>query len=110
MSDSKTLPQDENRLIAERRAKLGKASSEWTGLPNDFRREHYCGELVGKLGAMEKDALEAEGLRASVAGRVMLNRGAFIVIQDMTGRLQLYVNRKTLSAEQLEEIKQLGFG
>lgn len=110
MSDSKTLPQDENRLIAERRAKLGKLRQSGQAFPNDFRREHYCGELVGKLGAMEKDALEAEGLRASVAGRVMLNRGAFIVIQDMTGRLQLYVNRKTLSAEQLEEIKQWDLG
>ena len=25
----------------------------------------------------------------------MLNRGSFMVIQDMTGRIQVYVNRKT---------------
>jgi lysyl-tRNA synthetase class 2 len=110
MTDSKDLPQDENRLIAERRVKLGKLRQNGQAYPNDFRREHYCGELTGKLGNKDKAELEAEGLRAAVAGRVMLNRGAFIVIQDMTGRLQLYVNRKTLSAEQLEGIKQWDLG
>lgn len=35
----------------------------------------------------------------------MLNRGSFIVIQDMTGRIQLYVDRKGLPADVLETIK-----
>ncbi|HAB90981.1 MAG TPA: lysine--tRNA ligase, partial [Pseudomonas sp.] len=45
-----------------------------------------------------------------VAGRIMLNRGAFMVIQDMTGRLQAYVDRKTLSEEKLAEIKSWDLG
>jgi lysyl-tRNA synthetase class 2 len=45
-----------------------------------------------------------------VAGRVMLNRGSFIVIQDMTGRIQLYVPRKELDAEVLATIKGLDLG
>ncbi|OKO09460.1 lysine-tRNA ligase, partial [Pseudomonas aeruginosa] len=40
-----------------------------------------------------------------VAGRIMLNRGSFIVLQDSSERLQVYVNRKTLPEETLAEIK-----
>ncbi len=110
MNDSKEPVQDENRLIAERRVKLGKLRENGQAFPNDFRREHYCGELVGKLGSRTREELEAERLRVVVAGRVMLNRGAFIVVQDMTGRLQLYVNRKTLSPQLLEDIRHWDLG
>ncbi len=30
----------------------------------------------------------------AVAGRVVRNRGAFMVLQDMSGRIQLYVNKE----------------
>ena len=40
----------------------------------------------------------------------MLNRGSFIVIQDMTDRIQLYVDRKGLPSETLELIKSLDLG
>jgi lysyl-tRNA synthetase class 2 len=99
------IAQEENRLIAERRAKLAKLRENGNAFPNDFRREQYCAELQARYADKSKEELEALGLRVSVAGRVMLNRGAFIVLQDMTGRLQAYVNRKTLSPEQLEQIK-----
>ena len=38
------------------------------------------------------------------------NRGAFIVIQDMTGQIQLYVNRKVLPKELLTDIKSWDLG
>ncbi len=40
----------------------------------------------------------------------MLNRGAFMVLQDMTGRIQVYVDRKGLPAETLEAIKHWDLG
>ena len=40
----------------------------------------------------------------------MLNRGSFIVIQDMTGRIQLYVARKELDEETRASIKSLDLG
>ena len=43
--------------------------------------------------------------RVKVAGRIMLNRGAFMEMQDQSGRIQLYVNRKALEKETLAEIK-----
>src|SRR5690606_32631303 len=94
-------PQDENKLIAERRNKLKSLREQGNAFPNDFRRDTYCADLQARYSDKSKEELEALGVRVSVAGRVMLNRGAFIVIQDMSGRIQLYVNRKALTPEQL---------
>jgi len=106
VSDNQDLQhQDENKLIAERRSKLKKLREQGNAFPNDFRRENYCADLQARYGDKSKEELEELGVRVSVAGRVMLNRGAFIVIQDMTGRIQLYVNRKALAPEQLESVK-----
>src|SRR5690606_41274082 len=57
-----------------------------------------------------KEALAAAAIQVKVAGRIMLNRGAFMVLQDMSGRIQVYVDRKGLSAETLEAIKTWDLG
>lgn len=106
----------ENDLIAQRHAKLKQiqaqakenGTSPW---PNSFKREHYAGDLQAQFdGVVKADIEAAEHVYVKVAGRVMLNRGSFIVLQDMTGRIQLYVDRKGLPAEQLESIKSLDLG
>ena len=98
----------ENDLIAQRHAKLKQiqdtaketGKSPW---PNTFKREHYTADLQEQFKEQDKAQIEsAEKVYVKVAGRVMLNRGSFIVIQDMTGRIQLYVDRKGLAAETLE--------
>ena len=91
--------QDENKLIAERRAKLqtirDQAKTENTSaFPNDFRREHLAGELQTAFGEKSKEELETLAQIVSVAGRVIRNRGAFMEIQDMSGRIQLYVTKE----------------
>ena len=64
-----------------------------------------------KFADLDKQTIEnTEKTFVSVAGRVMLNRGSFIVIADMTGRIQLYVDRKGLSEETLALIKSLDLG
>ena len=93
MSDN-TQPQDENRLIAERREKLATMREEGNAFPNSFRRDSYAQDLQDAHGEKSKEELAEAGIKVSVAGRVMLNRGAFMVLQDMTGRIQLYVNKE----------------
>src|SRR5690606_6681999 len=88
--------EDENKLIALRREKLSHLRKRGNAFPNDFRRSAFAAQLQQQYGEQSKETLEAEGLEVSVAGRVMLNRGAFIVIEDVSGRIQLYVNRKAL--------------
>ncbi|EAR60339.1 lysine--tRNA ligase [Neptuniibacter caesariensis] len=93
MSDN-TQKQDENRLIAERREKLNGLREEGNAFPNTFRRDSYAQDLQEKYGDKSKEELAEAGIKVSIAGRVMLNRGAFGVIQDMTGRIQFYVNKE----------------
>ncbi len=93
---------DENKLIAERRAKLAsireRAAEEGkSAFPNDFQRTDYADKLQSNYGDQSKEALETLDHQVGVAGRVIRNRGAFIVIQDSSGRIQLYVTKEARS-------------
>ena len=96
---------DENKLIAVRREKLAAMRENGNAFPNAFRRNVLAAELQDRLGDKSKEELEALNQRVCVAGRIMARRGPFIVIQDMSGRIQFYVDKKTLPAELAEEIK-----
>jgi len=102
--------EDENKLIALRRDKLAEIRSKGEAFPNDFRRSALSGDLQNAHGEKSKEELEALAVEAAVAGRVMLNRGAFIVIEDISARIQLYVNRKVLDPETLKLIKSWDIG
>ena len=114
MSDLKTesqdLQQEENALIALRKEKLAAERAKGQAFPNDFRRDSYCNDLQKQYVAKTKEELEAAAIPVKVAGRIMLNRGSFMVIQDMTGRIQVYVNRKTLPEETLAAVKTWDLG
>jgi lysyl-tRNA synthetase class 2 len=89
--------QDENKLIAERRAKLSqiRENCKSNGFPNTFRREFYSDELQQEFGELDKAELEALGKVVSIAGRVLAKRGPFLLLQDMTGRIQSYAAKDT---------------
>lgn len=93
MSDN-TQQQDENRLIADRREKLSALREAGNAFPNQFRRDAYAQDLQQKYGDKSKEELAEAEINVSIAGRVMLNRGAFGVLQDMSGRIQFYVNKE----------------
>ena len=88
--------QDENKLIAERRAKLDKIRENCAsnGYPNQFKREHYAQDLQDELGGFEKDTLAEQANKVSIAGRIMAKRGPFLLLQDMSGRIQSYADKQ----------------
>jgi len=98
-------PQEENKLIAERRGKLTQLRSKRNAFPNDFRRTAMAGHLQREYGESSKEELEQANKEYAVAGRLIRNRGAFLLIQDDSGQIQLYVDRKGLAEDALEEIK-----
>lgn len=91
-----TEQQDENKLIAERRAKLEKIRENCAsnGFPNDFRRQHYAQDLQNTFGEFDKEQLAEKGEIVSIAGRIMAKRGPFLLLQDMSGRIQSYADKK----------------
>ncbi|WP_282339116.1 MULTISPECIES: lysine--tRNA ligase [Pseudomonas] len=103
--------EEENKLIAQRKDKLAALrEAQPIPFPNDFRRDSLCDLLQKQYADKTKEELEAAGIKVKVAGRIVLNRGAFMVLQDSSGRLQVYVDRKTLPAETLEAVKSWDLG
>ncbi len=102
MSDVKqeNPQQDENKLIQERRAKLAAIREQGLAFPNDFRRNVVAGELHARYGDMPAEELEASPVRVSVAGRMMskriMGKASFANIKDMSGTIQLFVQRDSL--------------
>ena len=111
MTDTEnSVPIEENKLIAERRAKLASLRERGNAFPSDFRRTAKAGELQSTFGEETKEALEERSEVFAVAGRLIRNRGAFLLIQDDTAEIQLYINRKSLDADALEYIKSWDLG
>ena len=96
---------EDNKLVAERRAKLSELRTQGKVFPNDFRRDSLAAELQAELGEHDKPSLEALNRQASVAGRVMNKRGPFIVLQDVSGQIQLYLDKKSLLESMAQAIK-----
>ena len=92
--------QDEQEQITQRRSKLTALRENGIAFPTDFRRNVISGELLAEYGEKTKEELEEQPIRVKVAGRIMTRRimgkASFCHIQDMSGKLQLYVTRDTL--------------
>ncbi|UXI00852.1 lysine--tRNA ligase [Photobacterium sp. TY1-4] len=103
--------QDENKLIAERRAKLDmiREGCKANGHPNEFRRDSLAADLQAQFGELSKEALEEAGNVVAIAGRVMAKRGPFLAIQDVSGRIQAYA-AKDVQKELKEKYSGLDIG
>ena len=103
-------PEDENKLIAQRREKLHQIRQLREAFPNDFDRTDQSEQIHRAHGCKDVQELQAEARRVSVAGRIIRARGPFVVIQDGYGQLQLYMNNKTFDELQATELKALDLG
>ncbi|MBG3012902.1 lysine--tRNA ligase [Proteus faecis] len=91
---------DLNNELQTRREKLSALRDNGNAFPNDFRRDSLSNELHQKYDAMSAEELEAANVEVSIAGRMMTRRimgkASFATLQDMGGRIQLYVSRDDL--------------
>ncbi len=102
--------EEENRLIAQRREKLNALREKRNAFPNDFRREDLAADIHAAHGEKDKETLAGEDIPACVAGRIIRKRGPFLVIQDVSGQIQLYLNIKEFPEEEKTEIKSWDLG
>lgn len=100
---------DENQLVAQRRDKLAQLRDSGRAYPNDFRREHLAGDLQRAYGEWPREAFSEQPVSVVVAGRMMAKRimgkASFTQIQDMSGRIQLYVQRDALAEAAYADFK-----
>jgi lysyl-tRNA synthetase class 2 len=116
MSDNPTAaPQvDENHIIAERREKLKAWRDSGKAYPNDFRRENLAGRLDELYNGKTREELEATPIEVKIAGRIMLKRimgkASFATIQDLSGRIQLYVQKDGVGEAVYDDFKKWDLG
>src|SRR6202049_4326578 len=93
---------DDNRLIAERRAKLSAWRERTVAFPNDFRRDALAAQLLTTYADRDAAWLEAHPVRVRVGGRMMFKRvmgkASFAKIADRSGQIQLFLQESTLGA------------
>ena len=111
--------QDENTIIAERRAKLAAIREQGIAFPNDFRPQHKAADLHTQYSDSEREALEAQNVEVVVAGRMMLKRvmgkASFATLQDASGvradgRIQLYISNDGVGEELHQAFKHWDIG
>ncbi len=92
--------QTENDLIAQRRQHLQELREQGNAFKNDFKRDSLAADLQKTHGDKSKEELEQEQVKVAVAGRMMsrriMGKASFAHMQDMTGKIQLYVRRDDL--------------
>ena len=104
--------QDENHLIEERKKKLKELKKSGINYPNSFRRSNLSISLIEDYSEFSKEELTEKNISVSVAGRIMLRRvmgkASFSTIQDMTGRIQLYLRQDAIDNYELFKDCDLG--
>ncbi len=105
---------DDNQIIAERRGKLASLRSGGNAFPNDFRRDSLAGDLHKAHDHQTNEELEPLNKVVAVAGRMMLKRvmgkASFATLQDMSGRIQLYITSDAIGAEAHDAFKRWDLG
>ena len=100
--------------IAQRRAKLDSLRARGNAYPNDFKRDSVAVRLHAQYGELDTAALEAAPVRVKIAGRMMsrrlMGKASFTHLQDMSGRIQLYVQASRLPEGMYEEFKHWDIG
>ena len=91
---------DLNNELKARREKLAALREQGVAFPNDFRRDHTSDQLHAEFDAKDNDELASLNVEVAVAGRMMTRRvmgkASFVTLQDVGGRIQLYVARDDL--------------
>nr|WP_183604198.1 lysine--tRNA ligase [Paenibacillus phyllosphaerae] len=113
--EHQTQEQELSELLQIRRDKL----DELRGLGVDpfggkFERSHQAKEIVDAYENTSKEELEEQGVEVSLAGRIMQKRGmgkaSFAHIQDLSGKIQIYVRKDTVSETQYQAFDLLDLG
>ncbi len=106
---------EESELFRKKREKIESLRASGVELyPNDVKVSHRTDAIQKKYGHLEPSALEGVSERFSIAGRIMairdFGKGAFIVLQDRGGRLQVFIRKDRVGEKGFSLFKSLDVG
>jgi lysyl-tRNA synthetase class 2 len=82
--------------------------------PNHFRREDFAAALAAEYGELSREQLEERAIEVSLAGRMMFKRvmgkASFAQLRDLSGTMQIFVQRDAIGEEGYEAFKQSDIG
>lgn len=104
-----------NDLLRVRREKLTALTEKGMDpFGTKFNRTHTASELISEYGEKEKEEVDSLELEVTIAGRIMTKRGkgkaGFAHIQDLTGKIQIYVRTDAVGEEQYELFDSIDIG
>ncbi|MET3730372.1 lysyl-tRNA synthetase class 2 [Fictibacillus halophilus] len=104
-----------NDLLRVRREKLAALTEKGVDpFGTKFDRTHTAADLVSEYGEKEKEELDNEEISVTLAGRIMTKRGkgkaGFAHIQDLSGKIQIYVRLDAVGDEQYELFNTIDIG
>ncbi|AHE67702.1 lysine--tRNA ligase [Legionella oakridgensis] len=104
---------DESEVYQIRKQKLAQLREKGFNFPNQFQRQHLAQDLMEQYGETTKEDLADKHVNVVVAGRIVLRRimgkASFFHIQDVSGRLQIYVRQNDVP-EIYEQFKHWDLG
>ena len=105
---------DFNEQMAIRRDKLKAWRQLGQAYPNDFKPQQQAAKLLEQYSTQSTESLQDNPIAVIVAGRMMLRRemgkASFCHIQDMTGRIQIYLRKELLAEGIYEDFKHWDIG
>lgn len=108
------MTDDDNQLITQRRDKLKALRERGQAFPNHFRPTHKAGALQDEFAGVEKADLAERSITVAVAGRMMsrriMGKASFAGLRDVSGNIQLFVQREQLGEDHYAGFKHLDIG
>jgi lysyl-tRNA synthetase class 2 len=107
MAEEERNEQERNELLQVRRDKMEALREKGVDpFGGKFERTHTAQEILDTYGDLSKEELEEKAVTVTIAGRLMSKRkqgkASFAHLQDVTGRIQIYVRLDRVGEEQYE--------
>lgn len=104
---------DENEILQVRREKLTALRENGFNFPNNFKPQNNAAKIHADYSDKTKEELQDHKISVRIAGRVVLRRvmgkASFIHLQDVSGRMQVYVKANDIP-DQYEDFKNWDLG
>lgn len=108
------MTHEDNKLVAERRRKLGELRAAGFAFPNAFRRSALAGQLHSLYEGYSNESLEADPVEVQVGGRMLTKRvmgkASFATLQDRSGQIQVFLQKEVLGDDAYGLFKGLDLG
>lgn len=105
---------DINDQLEVRREKLKQLRQQKNAYPNDFRFNAWAQDLYDQYEGYDSDQLAALDKTFKIAGRMMTRRlmgkASFLHLQDMSGKIQIYLKRDDMPDDVYQQFKEWDLG